>query len=83
MMKPDINIDTEKYSSHNIHNNMFVKTFSDPGNMKIFDFPGMNIERREINAVMGHYIGEKISYYTFPSTSHILPPLNCKFPPSK
>ncbi len=79
MMKPDIDIDTEKDSGHNIHNNI---TFSDPENMKIFDFPAMNIERCK-NGVMGHYVGEKISYYTFPSTSHILPPLNCKFPPSK
>jgi hypothetical protein len=39
MMKPDLDIDTEKYSGHNIHNNihnnMFIKTFPDPGNMKI------------------------------------------------
>jgi hypothetical protein len=35
MMKPDPDIDTEKYSGHNIHNNMFIKTFPDPGNMKI------------------------------------------------
>ena len=54
-MKPDI--DTEKYSGHNIGNNMFIKTFSDPGNMKIslkmalpgaivqeIDFPEMNID---------------------------------------
>jgi hypothetical protein len=32
-MKPDT--DTEKYSGHNIGNNMFIKTFADPGNMKI------------------------------------------------
>ena len=57
MMKPDLDIDTEKYSGHNIHNNMFIKTFPDPGNMKIslkmalpgaivqaIDFPGMNID---------------------------------------
>ena len=54
MMKPDI--DTEKYSGHNTGNNMFIKTFSDPGNMKTslkmalpgaivqgIDFPEMNI----------------------------------------
>jgi hypothetical protein len=34
MMKPDTDIDTEKYSGHNIRNNMFIKTFPDPGNMK-------------------------------------------------
>ena len=79
MMKLDINIDTEKYSGHNIYHNMFIEIFSDPGNMKIFDFPAMNIERRK-NGVMDHYVGKKISYYTFPSTSHILPPLSCKFP---
>jgi predicted transposase/invertase (TIGR01784 family) len=33
MMKSDI--DTGKDSGHNIHNNMFIKTFSDPENMKI------------------------------------------------
>jgi len=82
MMKPDINIDTEKYSGHNIHHNMFIEIFSDPENMKIFDFPAMNIEKLK-NGVMGHYVGEEISYYTFPPTSHILPPLNCKLPPSK
>ena len=56
-MKPDIETDTEKYSGHNIRNNMFIKTFSDPGNMKIslkmalpgaivqaIDFPGMDID---------------------------------------
>jgi hypothetical protein len=55
MMKPDI--DTEKYSGHNSGNNTFIKTFSDPGNMKIslkmaltgaivqgIDFPEMNID---------------------------------------
>jgi hypothetical protein len=54
-MKPDI--DTEKYSGHNIRNNMFIKTFSDPGNLKTslkmalpgaivqgIDFPEMNID---------------------------------------
>ena len=82
MMKPDINIDTENYNGHNIHHNMFIEIFSDPGNMKIFDFPAMNIERRK-NGVIGHYFSKKISYYTFPSTSHILPPLSWKFPPSK
>jgi hypothetical protein len=78
MMKPDIDIDTEKYSGHNIHNNMFIKTFSDPENMKIFDFPEMNIERRK-NGVMGHLV-KKISYYTFPPTNHTFSPLNYKFP---
>ena len=56
-MKPDINTDTEKYSSHNRDNNMFIKTFPDPGNMKTslkmalpgaivqgMDFPEMNID---------------------------------------
>ena len=56
-MKPDIDTDTEKYSGHNSSNNMFIKTFSNPGNLKIslkmalpgaiaqaIDFPGMNID---------------------------------------
>ena len=47
----------DKVSGHNIHNNMFIKTFSDPGNMKILlkmalpealsraiDFSEMNID---------------------------------------
>ena len=55
MMKPDT--DTEKYSGHSSGNNMFIKTSSDPGNLKIslkmalsgaivqgMDFPGMNID---------------------------------------
>ena len=55
MMKPDT--DTEKYSSHNRDNNMFIKIFPDPGNMKTslkmalpgaivqgIDFPEMNID---------------------------------------
>ena len=57
MMKPDIETDTEKYSGHNSGNNMFVKTFPGPGNLKIslkmalpgaivqgMDFPEMNID---------------------------------------
>jgi hypothetical protein len=53
MMKFDMDID----SGHNIHNNMFIKTFSDPENMKILlkmalpkaiaraiDFSEMNID---------------------------------------
>ena len=32
-MKLDKNLDLD--SGHNIHNNMFIKTFSDPENMKI------------------------------------------------
>jgi len=56
-MKPDIETDTEKYSGHNSGNNMFIKTFPDPGNLKIslkmaltgaivqgIDFPEMNID---------------------------------------
>ena len=55
MMKPDK--DTEKYSGLNSRNNMFIKNFSDPVNLKIslkmalsgaivqgMDFPGMNID---------------------------------------
>ena len=57
MMKPDIETDTEKYSGHKSGNSMFIKTFSDPGNLKIslkmtmtgaivqkIDFPEMNID---------------------------------------
>ena len=56
-MKPDIDTDTEKYSGHNSGNNMFIKNFSDPGNLETslkmalpgaivqgIDFPGMNID---------------------------------------
>jgi hypothetical protein len=70
-MKPDTDIDTEKYSSHNIHNNMFIKGFSDPENMKIslkMALPGARV---------------KFSNYTFPPTKCKFPPLNCTFPPSK
>ena len=35
MMKPDLDTYTEKYSGHNSGNNMFIKTFPDPGNLKI------------------------------------------------
>ena len=34
MMKPDTDIDTEKHSDQNYYNNMFIKTFPGPGNMK-------------------------------------------------
>ena len=57
MMKSDKDTDTDIASGHNIHNNMFVKTFSDPENMKILlkialpkaiaraiDFSEMNID---------------------------------------
>ena len=57
MMKPDIETDTEKYSGHKSGNNMFIKTFPGPGNLKMslkmalpgaivqgIDFPGMNID---------------------------------------
>jgi hypothetical protein len=35
MMKLDTDIDIDIERGHNIHNNMFIKTFSDPENMKI------------------------------------------------
>jgi hypothetical protein len=34
MMKHDLDIDTEKYSGHNSHNNMFIKTFYVPDDIK-------------------------------------------------
>ena len=68
MMKRDTGIDTEKYSSHNIHNTMFIKTFPDPGNMKNMG-----------NCVLK----KKVANYTFPPPNYKFPPLNCTFPPSK
>jgi predicted transposase/invertase (TIGR01784 family) len=57
MMTLDTDTDKDIVSSHNIHNNMFIKTFSDPENMKILlkmalpkaivraiDFSEMNID---------------------------------------
>jgi hypothetical protein len=68
MMKPDTDIDTEKYSSHNIHNTMIIKTFPDPGNMKN----------------MGNCVfKKKVSNYTFPPKNCTFPPKNCTFPTSK
>ena len=66
MMKPDIDTDTEKYSSHSSGNNMFIKTFSDPENLKIS---------------LKMALTKKVSYYTFPLTSHTFLLTNYTFPP--
>jgi hypothetical protein len=94
MMKPDTDIDTEKYGGHNIHNNMFSKIFYVPDDIKKnsvcpmspmakINFMAARNDIRRRKGVMGQWVDKKISYYTFLPPNYKFSPLNCTFPPSK
>jgi predicted transposase/invertase (TIGR01784 family) len=65
MMKLDMDIDI----GHNIHNNMFIKTFSDPENMKILlkmalpEVITMAIDFSEMNIDFTTYVSDEIKDY--------------------
>ena len=91
-MKHDADIDTEKYSSHNIHNNIKKNSVSSVAKINIMAashdaVPWGFIDHRDAirhrKGVMGQWVDKKISYYTFPPANCKFPSLSCTLPPSK